>query len=292
MTMPVRRDLRFALPAERACNWHALGPHVTHFFNALSLLFPAGERYFIDSVRYYRDRIEDPTLKQQVVGFIGQEAMHTREHIEYNALLDAAGLPASRLDKWITALLDFARKRLPHSVQLAQTVALEHYTAMLAGLLLEDASRIEGSVPSYAYMWTWHALEETEHKAVSFDVWNAVMKPGMKRYLIRTLTMLQITAMFWAIVFTFHMKLLSAERRQRGRQPGMWALVKFLFGRRGVFPCIAFEWLSFFKPGFHPWDHDNRAELQRIAALVTAVESDQREGPPARRGFARVRAPA
>ena len=70
--MPVRRDLRFDLPVERAKDWHGLGSHVTHFFNALSLLFPAGERFFMDSVRNYRDRIDDPVLKQQVLGFIGR----------------------------------------------------------------------------------------------------------------------------------------------------------------------------------------------------------------------------
>jgi len=89
--MPVRRDLRFNLPPERACDWHAQGSHVTHFFNALSLLFPAGERFFMDSVRHYRDDIDDPVLKKQVLGFIGQEAMHTREHVEYNDLLQQAG---------------------------------------------------------------------------------------------------------------------------------------------------------------------------------------------------------
>jgi predicted metal-dependent hydrolase len=92
--MPVRRDLRFNLPQERACDWHVQGSHVTHFFNALSLLFPAGERFFMDSVRNYRDQIDDPVLKKQVLGFIGQEAMHTREHVEYNDLLQEAGLPA------------------------------------------------------------------------------------------------------------------------------------------------------------------------------------------------------
>ena len=94
--MPIRRDLRFVLSPERACDWHQEGSHVTHFFNALSLLFPAGERFFMDSVRNYRDRIDDPVLKKQVLGFIGQEAMHTREHIEYNDLLQNARLPAAR----------------------------------------------------------------------------------------------------------------------------------------------------------------------------------------------------
>jgi hypothetical protein len=282
MTMPIRRDVQFPLPSERACDWHSLGSYVTHFFNALSLLFPAGERYFIDSVRYYRDRIDDPELKKQVLGFIGQEAMHTREHIEYNEALNAAGLPASKLEKYVVKLLDYGRRTAPHSLQLAQTVALEHYTAMLAGMLLDDDSRIASDVPIYAQLWTWHALEETEHKAVSFDVWNAAIRPGLKRYLIRAAAMLQVTLMFWTIVFCFHIRLLIADRHRGGRLRGMWNLMGFLYGRRGVFPNIALDWLRFFKPSFHPWDHDNRRHLARIDSVVAAVEAaGGREGPSA-----------
>jgi predicted metal-dependent hydrolase len=160
----------------------------------------------MDSVRHYRDQIDDPDLKKQVMGFIGQEAMHTREHVEYNDLLQAAGLPAHKLDKRLWAILNFGRKVLPPSLQLAQTVALEHYTAMLADLLLaETGSRIEGSVDGYKQMWLWHALEETEHKSVSYDVWNTVIKPGPKRYLMRTGTMLATTVLFWLIVFDYHL---------------------------------------------------------------------------------------
>jgi predicted metal-dependent hydrolase len=271
--MPIRRDIRFALPPDRACDWHVEGVAITHFFNALSLLFPAGERYFMDSVRHYRDQIEDPDLKKQVHGFIGQEAMHTREHVEYNDLLQAAGLPAHKLDKRLWALLNFERRVLPPSLQLAQTVALEHYTAMLADLLLSDTNgRIAGSVDGYKQMWLWHALEETEHKSVSFDVWNAVIEPGLKRYLMRTGTMLTTTLVFWLIVFNYHRALLRAHKRRGGKVSGRWALVKFLFGpRRGLFPGIALEWLRFFKPSFHPWDQDNRRHLGRLEGLISQI---------------------
>ncbi|KDB06861.1 putative conserved protein UCP07580 [Burkholderia sp. lig30] len=275
--MPIRRDIRFALPPDRARDWHVRGVPVTHFMNALSLLFPAGERFFMDSVRAYRDRIDDPELKKQVLGFIGQEAMHTREHVEYNDLLQSAGLPAHKLDKRLWAILGFMRKILPPSMQLAITIALEHYTAMLADLLLSDGGhRIDGSVDGYTQMWLWHALEETEHKAVSYDVWNVVMKPGLKRYLLRTGTMLLTTALFWTIVFDYHVRLMAAHRRRHGKWAfgGTWNLVKFLYGPRyGVFPCIAMEWLRYFKPGFHPWDHDNREVLGRIDGLIAKIDA-------------------
>ncbi|AKE06923.1 metal-dependent hydrolase [Burkholderia dolosa] len=288
--MPVRRDLRFELPVERVKDWHGHGPHVTHFFNALSLLFPAGERFFMDSVRNYRDRIDDPVLKRQVLGFIGQEAMHTREHVEYNELMQARRLPARKLDRRVWAVLGYLKRKLPHSMQLAHTVAAEHYTAMLADWVLRDPTRFEGSVDGYRQMWLWHALEETEHKAVSFDVWNAVTKPGLRRYLIRIGVYLITTLTFWPTVFLIHTTLLSRDRDVTRRVRGMLRMIAYLYGpRRGLFPCIAREWLSFFRPGFHPWDHDNRHHLARVDALVAAY--GERGGTPAGRGRANVPAP-
>src|SRR3546814_18046149 len=51
--VPTRRDLHFKLPSESVGAWHNEGPHVSHFFNALSLFFPDGERFFIHAVRHY-----------------------------------------------------------------------------------------------------------------------------------------------------------------------------------------------------------------------------------------------
>jgi uncharacterized protein len=271
--MPVRRDLHFSLPPERVLDWHELGPHVTHFFNALSLLFPAGERFFMDSVRHYRDQIDDPVLKKQVQGFIGQEAMHTREHMAYNERLDAAGLPAHKLDKRLWAILGWQKKHLSPAFNLGVTVAAEHYTAMLAELILSDPSRLGASVDTYVKVWTWHALEETEHKGVSFDVWNHVMPPGIRRYLLRSGTMLITTLGFWLIVFEYHTRLLMADSTIKGKLRGVGSIVTFLFGRKGVFPGIAREWLAFFKPGFHPWDFDNRGHLTRIDAMIEAANT-------------------
>ncbi|AZG12924.1 MULTISPECIES: metal-dependent hydrolase [Cupriavidus] len=270
--MPVRRDVHPHLPPARICDWHERGPHVTHFINALSIFFPAGERFFMDSVRNYRDRVTDPELKQAVAGFIGQEAMHTREHILYNRLLDDAGLPASKLDNAVAKLLNLLRKVLPKSWQLAHTIALEHYTAMLAGGMLADPRHMGNSEPGYRQVWTWHALEETEHKAVAYDVWNLVMKPGPYRYLLRAFTMLTTTVTFWALVFVFHVRLVMADRTCRNKLTGFGSVVNFLWGSPGVLRKMIPEWFDYFRPGFHPWDADNRAALHRIQPLIAEIE--------------------
>lgn len=270
--MPVRRDVHPHLPPARISDWHERGPHVTHFINALSIFFPAGERFFMDSVRHYRDQLTDPELKRAVAGFIGQEAMHTREHILYNRLLDDAGLPASQLDNFVSKLLNLLRKILPHSWQLAHTIALEHYTAMLAGGMLSDPRHMGRSEPGYRQVWTWHALEETEHKAVAYDVWNAVMKPGPYRYLLRAFTMLTTTVTFWALVFVFHVRLVMADKTCRHKLPGFGKVVNFLWGAPGVLRKMIPEWFDYFRLGFHPWDEDNRAELNRIGPLIEEIE--------------------
>ncbi|KIX51741.1 metal-dependent hydrolase [Burkholderia pseudomallei] len=273
MNAIVRRDIRFALPPDRICDWHTEGVGVTHLFNALSLLFPAGERFFMDSVRNYRNRIEEPNLKRDIAGFIGQEAMHTREHVEFNDLLQAAGLPAHKLDKRLWTVLGWFKKVLPHSMQLAITMALEHYTAMFTGLVL--ANRITTSeVDGYRQMWMWHSMEETEHKAVAYDVWRTVMKPSLASYLLRTGTMLFVTLVFWATLFDFNTRLLISHRRRIGGRLGIGKLVKYLWGpRNGIFAQIAREWIDYFRPGFHPWDHDNSVHLERLDDLIAEIDA-------------------
>src|SRR5688500_17184178 len=101
-----RRDIRFDLDAADLRSWHPEGLHVAHFFNALSIFFPEGEKFFIDSVRHFRDRIDSPALQRDVKGFVGQEAMHSREHRRYNAALERLGLPVEKLEEKVKDYLE------------------------------------------------------------------------------------------------------------------------------------------------------------------------------------------
>ena len=182
--MPVRRDLTFDLPQDRVHDWACENVHFTHLMNTMSLVIPVGERFFIDAVRYYRDQIQDPELKKAATAFIGQEAMHGREHDEYNARVFERLPNAERFEQRVTALLRWFQKHTPPSFRLSGTIALEHLTAIMADGLLKEPRLKEKSEPGYSALWHWHALEETEHKAVSYDVWRTVMKPGLGSYLL------------------------------------------------------------------------------------------------------------
>src|SRR6476659_7747340 len=108
----------------------------SHIAAGLSAVFPDGEDFFVRSVRHYRDRITDPELKRQVGGFIGQEAMHGRQHRAFNDRLDELGYPVKRFERFTKWGLTTREKIAPPINNLAVTAALEHFTATLAELLL------------------------------------------------------------------------------------------------------------------------------------------------------------
>lgn len=147
----------------------------SHLAVSLSSLFPDGEDFFVKSVRHYRDQITDPDLKRQVAGFIGQESVHGREHREFNDRLAELGYPAKKYE-WITRKgLALRWKVAPPIANLAVTAALEHFTATLAELVLTNEEvRDHFGHDEVQNLFLWHALEESEHKAVAFDVYRAV----------------------------------------------------------------------------------------------------------------------
>jgi predicted metal-dependent hydrolase len=271
--MPVRRDLHFPFPPERITDWHGEGAHVTQFFNTLSLYFPEGEKFFIQSVRHYRDRISDPVLQQQVAGFIGQEAMHGREHRAFNALMEDAGLPASRIEAFTLQRLKMAHKLFSPSMQLAMTIALEHLTAIMAADLLRRPEVLAGSQGDYARLWRWHALEETEHKAVAFDVWKATRPATLGSYLQRCWALIQTSWFFWLFTAIFHLRMVRAAQPRTGALRGYGRLLKFLFVHPGAWIRLAPAWFSYFKPGFHPWQHDNREALAELDVLSRELQA-------------------
>lgn len=274
--IPTRRDLHFRLRPESLRDWHAQGPCVTAFAHALSISFPDGERFFIHTVRAFREHITDPQLQNAVVAFIGQEAMHSREHEDYNRLLDEIGLPAQELEAHFARFAEALKRWLPEVAQLSVTVAQEHFTAIFAELVLSDPRMLAGADSRLSALWRWHALEEIEHKAVAFDVFETVMGRGLRAYTLRSGSMVLTTAGFLALALYYQQRLLSAEpNKPRWRDRLRFA--DYMLRSPGLLPRLARPWLSYFRPGFHPWDHDNRHLLRQLDALVAGVRDDARD---------------
>ncbi|MGK2928914.1 MAG: metal-dependent hydrolase, partial [Acidimicrobiales bacterium] len=185
--VPTRR-ISFEYPLDDLPKYFAADEDIvlSHVIAVLSAVFPDGEEFFVRSVRNFRDQIQDPELKKQVAGFIGQEAIHGREHREVNERFAQLGYPTKAVERLTKKGLAIREKLAPAKANLASTAALEHYTATLAETLLSDPdARNTIAHDEVRSLFLWHALEESEHKAVAFDLYRAV--GGSER--MRTITM-------------------------------------------------------------------------------------------------------
>jgi uncharacterized protein len=260
-----RRDVELALDASIVPpNWCGNEPFRTTFLAALSLLFPEGERFFVESVKHYKDRVADPALSRAIAGFIGQEAMHGKEHRAFNQLLVAHGFhEAPRVEANLKAFLMRVRKVLSPASQLAATCALEHFTAMLAEALLGDERMQDEFHPDVLPLWLWHALEESEHKAVTFDVYIAT-KGGYAR---RVAIMLLATVIFFAAQALVHARLMAT--RKILWKPWRWVRGATRFWLYpGYFTRLVPAYLAYFAPGFHPDQRDTNELRQRWRATL------------------------
>jgi len=267
------------LPVRRVTFGHADGPDtlpkyfmdgdpvMSHTVAVLSSLFPEGEEFFVRSVRAYRDQVTDPNLRRQVTAFIGQEAVHSREHEEFNQRLRNLGYRTDLVDRLVGFTLGLSERLPGRARRLATTAALEHYTAVLAGVLLVDpVARALFSTDEVRRLFTWHALEETEHKAVAFDVYTLVSGNERLRRAIMNTTTVGFVGM---AVGCTALSLLT--------DPGTWRNPVRV--ARGLGSLRHSPWVNrriwrqlrdYNRVGFHPDDHDTTELVERWRAELFA----------------------
>lgn len=243
--------------------WFDHNPVHTHAANALNSLFPAGERFFMRSVRAYQDQIDDPVLLKEIRAFAAQEVNHGRAHDQVNVVLELQGYELKSFldwyERWAFGVIE---PLAPKVIRLSVTVALEHLTASIA----QDALRspiLDSADPQLARLLRWHACEEIEHKAVAFDV----LKKVDGRYVVRVAGMgiaVSLLLFFWTVgtrhllkqeVSLTRAKLAEERARMRRRGVNRARLLRGAFG-------------DYFRPGFHPDDHDDRGLASAYLASI------------------------
>ncbi len=166
---PRRPKLPFSPAIPR--HWFGGSAVATHITNGVNLLFPAGERFFVRSVKHYLEQVgDDPETRAAIRGFFGQEGRHAREHERFFEVLEAQGYEIRDfLDRYEHISFKILEPLMPPALRLAVTAAAEHFTAIMANRALRY-DFFETAHPVMRKLMLWHAAEEIEHKAVAFDV--------------------------------------------------------------------------------------------------------------------------
>jgi len=268
------RDRRFGREAAAPRLWHGGSVEATAIYNALSTTFPAGEAFFVESVRAFRNGAP-PKLAEEIRAFTTQEAIHSREHDAFNKRATLSGYDLTKLEAQVEKRLAITRDR-PPIVSLAATMALEHFTAILAHQLLADPRHLARAEQETADLWRWHAVEEIEHKGVAYDTWLHATRDWSpwKRWKVKAKVMLYVTRNF-VVDRTAGALELMRQDGVTGLNAGR--LLWHLWVRPGMFRKIAGAWLKFFLPGFHPWNEDDRHLLGRYEEIAATAAPSARK---------------
>jgi predicted metal-dependent hydrolase len=252
------RNREYDIARSLAGDWFDNHAFKTAWFNAMSITFPLGEKFFIDSVRHFAGQIEDPKLAEDIRGFCGQEGFHRREHQRYNeALCRLRGYDLQQMEGRLERNIKRSYTFLSPLQRLALTASMEHITAIMAeSALSEDDPMLGHADSAMRALWQWHAAEEMEHKAVAFDVYRAV--GGTEK--LRRQSMRQAT---FFLALDIGLCLLHMLRRDKN----LWNLRlwregwKFLFFKGGILRRVGPAYKEYYREGFHPWHRDTRPLL-------------------------------
>lgn len=252
--------------------WNGGDAFRTRFLDALSVNFPEGERFFIDSVRAFETVVTDPALREDIRVFVRQEAEHGLVHDRFNETMRAQGVNVDRILKTLRGDARGAKQLFSAEMQLALTAAAEHMTATLAeGLLELTPEMIEGATPEMRALFLWHSVEEIEHKCVAFDV---LEKTGAG-YAERVFAMVAVTAYLHLRVGILMKHMLTVDGVLH--QPGIVALgLLRMYGPRGYLTKLVPRYLAWFRPGFHPRQAEVPEAVHTWARAYEAVRDPLR----------------
>lgn len=276
--MQVRKNLDFQLEQHMPRYWFGGHPFKTRVFDALSLTFPDGERYFISSVRLYRDQITDPELQAKVKDFILQEAQHGIAHDKMNQIMKDQGMPVDAMIGEMKSRFDYWLKHKSPEINIAITAASEHLTALMAECFYAKKETLAEVDPYVRALYAWHAIEEMEHRDVAFDVMQNVAKVP---YAVRARALAITSVMMYGFTLYRTNIMLKADGFNKRERIKMFAQgMPWLFGKKGILSSMKKPYMDWYKRDFHPSQHPV------LAQYPVWVETLEKTGDPIKAGEA------
>ncbi|MBN2825419.1 MAG: metal-dependent hydrolase [Campylobacterales bacterium] len=240
-----------------ARHWNGGNLVWTHIINALSFAFPQGERFFVKTVKevYGQKELKIPnSLKVEIELFIRQELAHTKEHQEYNRILESQGYKNVAYT-FLEKIEAFTHQYFSPLTKLGIVSAYEHHTATLGSCLLSHPQILQQAPKEIALFWEWHAMEEIEHKAVCFDLYQAAGGGWLRRIFTFLFASLNLNILF--VYLYFNMLRQDGALRLFKLPRTLWQTALFFWGKGGIGWYSLYYGIQYILPNFHPWKKDD-----------------------------------
>ncbi len=230
--------------------WFRKSAMLTFLFNASSTTVPEGERFIVRTAEHARELSADQELKDRAGVLIHEETAHARMHDAYNQYLQTQGFHSLKYNAETKRLVYFLEKRFSLFERLATCAMIEHFTAIFSKQVL-DSGVLEGEDVDERMdrVWSWHCLEELEHRSTAFDLYRELGGGYFTR-----VYMAAVTSALFAFVHTKCLIEFLAEKKVLWKWSTWIVGVPYIFGKKGVYRLFLTDWILFFKPGFHPYD--------------------------------------
>jgi len=212
--------------------WIPGDPFTAHFYNALHLIFPPIEAWFCQVFKQALPLVTDDRLRQDVIGFMRQEAIHGGAHALVLEHFQAHGIDSTRYMAFLRRLIDRALgdrilgiparrlglERWWLNTRVGLIAAGEHFTCMWGKFALEAQVESWNADPTMLDLFRWHAAEEVEHRTVAFDLYRHIAPAGFFHRLLLMTWVVPILALHWTMAMRFLMK----RDPNLARRPRAW----------------------------------------------------------------------
>lgn len=265
------RHLRFPVPENLEKYWHSNSDVKTYHFNALAVFLPQLEKMLVLSLKKALKDVTCPILRAEVASLVAQEAIHGRAFADYcqHTVYSHYDCP-KQYSLWFFRLLAGLFNKCSHTFHYSLSAAGEHFTAIAADLFLRQPDWFKGVEPAHSAIWRWHCIEEIEHKAVAFDVFQATNG----NYFIRVLGMVMMTCFFLALYIKPIWFMMKQDRKHTNLRFYGRAL-QYYWGKDGLFRSLAKSYFDYFKPTFHPSKHQNDHLISGWKAYFKSQANEQ-----------------
>ena len=259
-------------------HWMKGDPYGSHVITSLNLFLPVAERWFARLLSDALEYVRDEHIREEIVGFIGQESVHAQTHdrvlIEYLLRNGIDPQPFLQQLEWVAGQYEHRvaaappRRRLNALASGTHALcAAEHFTGVLGHWALNNSWDDMDVDPTLCDLYRWHGAEEVEHRHVSYNVAKYF---GMD-YLAQVAAGLMVTAVFFTMLLR-GMKFLVHEDPalpNLGYPRLWWELRKS--GKRGSVPStmwVVRAALRLLKRDYNPVNEGNTA--QAVAYLASS----------------------
>lgn len=247
------RHLRFSIPENPEKFWHSNSDVKTYHFNALAIFLPQLEKMLVLSLKKALQEVHCQKLHSEVASLVAQEAIHGRAFAQYcQKIVFSHYACPKQYSLWFFRVLAGLLNKCSRTFHYALSAAGEHFTAIAADLFLRQPAWFNGVLPAHSAIWRWHCIEEIEHKAVAFDVYQATNG----NYMIRVFGMIMMTC-FFLLLYIKPIWFMMKQDKKHFNFAFYRRAFHYYWGKGGLFRALAKPFWDYFKPSFHPNNHQN-----------------------------------